>query len=165
MRPSDDDAKLSACKGIATGIGGRQESNSMGGRSRRRHSERHRDVIQLPRSRSGRLFLGVLATAVVAVLTYPWWSNGDTDNALLPLSKPGPILCLVGGMAVKSDLRVETVQGPVFFCCPHCIEKFRADPSKYEAATRAQRRAHQAPADPCRAYGETGHMGSRTRAV
>lgn len=102
----------------------------MGGRSRRRHADRHRDVIQLPRSWSGRILLGVLATAVVTVLTYTWWPNGDTDNAPLLVSKPGQILCPVGGMPVKTDLGVETAQGSVFCCCPHCVEKFKADPTK-----------------------------------
>ncbi|MBA5868166.1 MAG: hypothetical protein GDA67_15845 [Nitrospira sp. CR1.3] len=89
----------------------------------------------------------LVATAVVTFLIFTW-PKSEIDTAPLPLSTPGQILCPVGGMAVKTDLSVETAEGPVFFCCPHCIEKFKADPSKYEAATRAQGRARTSASQP-----------------
>lgn len=39
--------------------------------------------------------------------------------------------CPVGGMLINLAHSVVTDDGPVFFCCEHCIEKFRANPSQY----------------------------------
>lgn len=103
--------------------------------------------MQFPRSWSGRVLLGFVASAVVTLLIFTWPKN-EIDNPPLPLSTPWQILCPVGGMAVKTDLSVETAEGLVFFCCPHCIEKFKPQPAKYEAATRAQRRARTTASQP-----------------
>ncbi len=33
-----------------------------------------------------------------------------------------------------------------YFCCPHCAEKFKANPQTYLTGEAAEGRAHQAPA-------------------
>lgn len=81
--------------------------------------------------------------AVVLVAGTLVWQNleGGLEPTSVQLSTAGNMLCPVGGMLVNRELMVETQDGPVYFCCEHCVEKFKADPSAYQLAVEAQRRA------------------------
>lgn len=48
-------------------------------------------------------------------------------------------MCPVGGTPVNFVHRVETADGHVFFCCPHCVERYRADPSASDPQVAVQR--------------------------
>ena len=57
----------------------------------------------------------------------------DSTNA-----KP---LCPVMGEPINFSISVATDDGPVFMCCPGCIKKYEAYPSKYSVKVAAQRKA------------------------
>lgn len=57
----------------------------------------------------------------------------DTANSWLPR-------CPVGEMPINFAHTLLAEDGPVFFCCEHCIEKFRANPSQYAAEVTEERR-------------------------
>jgi len=47
--------------------------------------------------------------------------------------------CPVTNEPINLAVRTETEDGPVFFCCTDCVEKYRANPGKYTAKVAAQR--------------------------
>lgn len=57
----------------------------------------------------------------------------DLANSWLPV-------CPVGRMPINFAHTLSTDDGPVFFCCEHCIEKFRTEPSRYAAEVAEERR-------------------------
>lgn len=58
--------------------------------------------------------------------------------------KAQPALCPVSGEAVNFHVNTSTSNGMVYFCCPHCVKKFDADPKKYDSKVQAQRKALKA---------------------
>ncbi len=44
------------------------------------------------------------------------------------------VACPVSGEPVKSSVSVEHDGRKILFCCPQCVDKFKADPAKYQAA-------------------------------
>jgi YHS domain-containing protein len=50
-------------------------------------------------------------------------------------------LCPVMGEPVDFSASVATDDGPVYFCCKNCIEKYQANPAKYAEKVAAQRKA------------------------
>ncbi len=57
--------------------------------------------------------------------------------------KEGPKLplCPVMGEPIDFNVKTMTDEGPVYFCCAGCVEKFQKDPAKYQKQTEAQRAA------------------------
>jgi YHS domain-containing protein len=55
-------------------------------------------------------------------------------------------LCPVMGGPISEDVYVDYQGRRVYFCCPACPEKFKADPAKYLAIVDAQLKG-QEPAD------------------
>jgi len=49
--------------------------------------------------------------------------------------------CPVMGEPVNLYVRAETKDGPVYFCCAECIERFEEKPDKYSKAVSEQRKA------------------------
>ncbi len=49
--------------------------------------------------------------------------------------------CPVMGEPINFAKRVATDDGPAYFCCGRCMEKFQAEPRKYAALVAAQRKA------------------------
>ncbi len=39
--------------------------------------------------------------------------------------------CPVMGETISFDVKADTTDGPVYFCCKMCIKKYGKDPSKY----------------------------------
>ncbi|MFO0837506.1 MAG: hypothetical protein U1D55_03200 [Phycisphaerae bacterium] len=56
-------------------------------------------------------------------------------------SESRPKCAVMGDDEIDLSIFVETDDGPVFFCCGECPEKFKADPAKYAAKVEAQRAA------------------------
>jgi len=50
------------------------------------------------------------------------------------------IICPVMGEAVNFYVKTDTPEGPVYFCCDHCIGKFNKDKVKYESKVAEQRK-------------------------
>lgn len=50
------------------------------------------------------------------------------------------ITCPVMGEAVSFYVKTDTPEGPVYFCCGHCIEKFNKNKAKYESKAAEQRK-------------------------
>jgi YHS domain-containing protein len=50
-------------------------------------------------------------------------------------------LCPVMGESIDFNVKTMTPSGPVYFCCPMCIEKYEAEPAKYAAKVAQQRAA------------------------
>jgi YHS domain-containing protein len=46
--------------------------------------------------------------------------------------------CPISGGAISKDASVDYKGGKVYFCCPGCIPKFKADKAKYEAKANEQ---------------------------
>ena len=53
-------------------------------------------------------------------------------------------LCPVMGDPVDFSVRTMTDDGPVYFCCENCIEKFNKNPDKYAKKVATQRKALRA---------------------
>jgi YHS domain-containing protein len=49
--------------------------------------------------------------------------------------------CPVSGQPVDFFVSTSTADGPVYFCCPDCIPKFKANPKEYAEKVAAQRAA------------------------
>lgn len=99
--------------------------------------------------RTWRMFVVPGIAVVVVAGTLVWQSlNGRIESASMRLSTAGNLLCPVGGMSVNRELVVETQDGPVYFCCEHCVERFTAAPSAYQLTVEAQRRALVAESKP-----------------
>ncbi|HVP12661.1 MAG TPA: hypothetical protein VMV94_15905 [Phycisphaerae bacterium] len=49
--------------------------------------------------------------------------------------------CPVSGKPINFAVSVMTDDGPVYFCCPACPEKYQADPKKYAEKVAEQRKA------------------------
>lgn len=67
---------------------------------------------------------------------YPAGIPEQSDN----LANTWLPLCPVGGMPINFADTLATDLGPIFFCCEHCIKKFRADPSQYSSQVAEERR-------------------------
>lgn len=80
----------------------------------------------------------VLVASLIGAWGLPHF--GARTNAL---AVAGPSLpdCPVGGQPINLAVRAETDDGPVFFCCRHCMKKFDAEPTQYAEKVRAQRRS------------------------
>lgn len=49
--------------------------------------------------------------------------------------------CPISGDAVDFSAKLDTDDGPVYFCCEGCIKKYKKDPAKYADKVAAQRKA------------------------
>lgn len=56
-------------------------------------------------------------------------------------AKPTLPKCPVMGEAIDVSVSIPSNDGPVFFCCKECIEKYQADPAKFTDAVAAQHKA------------------------
>lgn len=55
--------------------------------------------------------------------------------------KPSLPKCPVMGDPVDFSVKTMTKDGPVYFCCPMCIEKYKKTPDKYADEVKEQRKA------------------------
>ncbi len=74
---------------------------------------------------------GLAVAGLIGLLAPP----APVGNHGLPLWLP---LCPVGAFPVNFIQRLETTDGAIFFCCPRCIEKYKAAPEEYRKAVKAQ---------------------------
>ncbi|MBU0637530.1 MAG: hypothetical protein KKB50_01595 [Planctomycetes bacterium] len=84
------------------------------------------------------------ALALVAV----WLSSGralaqhqhgqDDQHGKTEQKEPKLPLCPVMGEPVDFNVKTMTDEGPVYFCCKACIEKYQKDPEKYAKKTEVQ---------------------------
>jgi len=88
--------------------------------------------------------LGLLVVGLPAVWFWAWRGAGSATRLVVAPNSNLP-LCPVGGEPVNLAVSVPTDEGPIFFCCKHCIDKYRADPSKYAAGVEAERRVLATP--------------------
>lgn len=68
-------------------------------------------------------------------------AHGDRQHGQAAAAPSAPAKCPVSDEPANLAVSVETDEGPVFFCCPNCIGKYQADPSKYAEKVAAQRHA------------------------
>ncbi|MCO6438615.1 MAG: hypothetical protein J5J06_16100 [Phycisphaerae bacterium] len=81
-----------------------------------------------------------LAVATVAgLLGWVWWA-GETPQHPLPDPPSWLPKCPVGGGPVNFAHRVSAPDGPIYFCCEHCMEQFHAAPSTFNAKIELQRK-------------------------
>lgn len=83
---------------------------------------------------------GLVVAVVAGMFGWSWWSS-VTPRQVLPPAPAWLPKCPVGGGPVNLAHCVSTPEGPVFLCCEHCIERFEATPSEFEANVEAQREA------------------------
>lgn len=83
--------------------------------------------------------MGLLVVGLAAVWFWAWRRESVPERRLAA-ANPNLPLCPVGGEPINFAVSVPSDDGPVFFCCSHCIEKFRADPAKYAEGIEAERR-------------------------
>ncbi len=50
------------------------------------------------------------------------------------------ITCPIMGEAVNFYVKTDTPEGPVYFCCAKCIDKFKSDKAKYESKAVEQQK-------------------------
>jgi RND family efflux transporter MFP subunit len=55
---------------------------------------------------------------------------------------------VMDGQPIKKDVYVDYQGQRIYFCCPDCPEKFKADPEKYLAKTEAQKALYHCPMHP-----------------
>jgi YHS domain-containing protein len=84
--------------------------------------------------------LGVVA-AILGLGAWTLWAADAPAEGTQPSgqAKPEQALCPVKGEPVDFSVRLDTEDGPVYFCCPNCIPKYKADPKTYAAKVAAQR--------------------------
>lgn len=84
-----------------------------------------------------------LALGLMGIVGVYWWQAAITQvqDGAVRLSTVGEALCPVGGMPIKQDVLIQTPDGPIYFCCKHCIERYNAEPSAFQNAVDAQRRS------------------------
>lgn len=63
--------------------------------------------------------------------------QGDAQGSKVDLSK---VLCPVMDKPVTLTMSTETPDGPVYFCCAGCIDKYKAEPKKFAEKVAAQRK-------------------------
>jgi YHS domain-containing protein len=84
----------------------------------------------------GMLALGAGLLAAGSEHKHGEHQHGDKSD------KPALPLCPVMGTdPINLSVRVATDDGPVFFCCKGCIDKYKANPEKYAEKVKAQRKA------------------------
>ncbi len=81
------------------------------------------------------LVLGVGANASRAQDQHGGAKHGPKDQAL------GFPKCPVMDESVDFSVKVDTKDGPVYFCCKGCIEKYEAKPEKFAKNVASQRKA------------------------
>jgi YHS domain-containing protein len=79
--------------------------------------------------------LGVGADATWAQDQHGGAKHGEKGKAL------GFPQCPVTGESIDFSVKVDTKDGPVYFCCNGCLEKYKAKPEKYAKDVVAQRKA------------------------
>lgn len=75
-----------------------------------------------------------LASTVLAGPTQGVQKDGQSGSA-------ADVLCPVMGEPVNFLLSTPTPKGPVYVCCPRCIDKYNAKPEKYASQVADQRKA------------------------
>jgi YHS domain-containing protein len=69
---------------------------------------------------------------------------GATGQNPAPAAAPAAAvlpMCPVMGEPIDFTVSARTDEGPVFFCCQECVQKYGADPSKYASKVASQRQA------------------------
>lgn len=81
---------------------------------------------------------GLAVATLAGLLGWVWWAGQAPQH---PLPDPPSWLpkCPVGGGPVNFAHRVSTPDGPVYFCCEHCVERFREEPLNYATQIDEQR--------------------------
>ncbi|GKS60501.1 hypothetical protein YTPLAS18_40280 [Nitrospira sp.] len=92
----------------------------------------------------------LLGLALVGIVSAYWWQGASmqAQDGPVRLSTVGEILCPVGGMPIKQDVLIQTPEGPIYFCCQHCIDRYNAEPLAFQDAVEAQRRSMSADSEP-----------------
>lgn len=100
-------------------------------RRTRGHRKNSRSRVWLP--------LTVIAGGLAVAGVFGWLASPTpVVDPELPAWLP---LCPVGAFPVNFTQRLETGEGVIFFCCPRCIEKYKAAPEEYNRAVDAQHAA------------------------
>lgn len=84
-----------------------------------------------------RSFLGLAAVMACAVIPGVLASDPAPEGAITAAQVMCPVMDEPVNFLVSSD----TAEGPVYFCCAECVERYTADPAKYSGKVAAQRAA------------------------
>ena len=103
-------------------------------RLRNRRRARPRPRRPEPTKRVG---IGVVLVGMAGVVVLALWAN-QGPRSTLPEPPSWLPKCPVGGGAVNFAHRASTPDGPVFFCCEHCVERYGEKPTEYVAAVQEQ---------------------------
>ena len=76
--------------------------------------------------------IGVLASNVMA---------GPVEGKEVDKGSAAAVKCPVMDTPVNFLMSTETPEGPVFFCCARCIDKYKAEPEKYSSQVADQRKS------------------------
>lgn len=76
--------------------------------------------------------IGVLASNVMA---------GPVEGKKADKGSAADVKCPVMDTPVSFLMSTETPDGPVFFCCARCIDKYKAEPAKYSSQVADQRKS------------------------
>lgn len=76
--------------------------------------------------------IGVLASNVMA---------GPVEGKKADKGSAAAVKCPVMDTPVNFLMSTETPDGPVFFCCARCIDKYKAEPEKYSSQVADQRKS------------------------
>ncbi len=82
--------------------------------------------------------LPVVATSLIAALAQ---SADEPKTKGATEAKQELPKCPVRGEPINLAVSMATDDGPVFFCCSQCIQKFEAEPKKYAEKVVAQRKS------------------------
>lgn len=101
----------------------------------------------------------MLVVALLVVLGCGKESTKETSAAgeNASVTSPEQKLCPVMERAIKKSIYVDHEGRRIYFCCPMCIDKFKADPAKYIAIVDAE--LSGSPAAKPSGSGHEGHEG------
>jgi len=80
------------------------------------------------------LSMAIALCAVVGV------GLAQADDAKAKADKPAFPQCPVMGDPVDFSVKTMTKEGPIYFCCPKCVEKYKRSPAKYAKKVAMQRK-------------------------
>lgn len=87
-----------------------------------------------------RNFLMYLLAVTAAGVAAPAWAQTADAKPAAKAEMKLP-MCPIMDETVDFSTKLATDDGPVFFCCPECMEKYKTDPAKYADKVAAQRAA------------------------
>ncbi len=91
--------------------------------------------------RSNLVIVGGVVLALGVGLSISLAQVGQEEQGQPPGKEPALPNCPISAEPIDVSVSTNTDDGPVYFCCAPCIEKYTKNPAKYAKKVAAQREA------------------------